>query len=111
MPPVKKTLDHRGTQYGEYKTQAELARLLKMCMTESLYPLSPFQSEALDMIQHKIARILNGNPNFIDNWRDIAGYAQLVVDILSSTPGATDVKVEYVTVPEKKWPKRQRGKR
>lgn len=34
------------------------------------------------MIAHKLARIMNGDPNYIDNWTDIAGYAQLVVDIL-----------------------------
>jgi len=30
------------------------------------------------MIFCKIARILNGDPNLIDNWHDIAGYAKLV---------------------------------
>jgi hypothetical protein len=30
------------------------------------------------MIQHKISRILNGNPNHIDSWADIAGYAHIV---------------------------------
>ena len=30
------------------------------------------------MIQHKIARVLNGDPNYPDNWHDIAGYARLV---------------------------------
>lgn len=30
------------------------------------------------MIQHKIARILNGGKSHVDNWHDIAGYATLV---------------------------------
>jgi hypothetical protein len=34
------------------------------------------------MIFHKIARILNGNPDYVDNWIDIAGYAKLVADDL-----------------------------
>jgi hypothetical protein len=34
------------------------------------------------MICHKIARILNGDPNYADSWVDIAGYAQLVADRL-----------------------------
>lgn len=31
-----------------------------------------------EMIAHKIARILNGDPNYADNWHDIAGYATLI---------------------------------
>jgi hypothetical protein len=40
------------------------------------------QIEALDMICHKIGRILNGDPNYADSWVDIAGYAKLVADRL-----------------------------
>jgi len=40
------------------------------------------QAEALDMIFSKIARILNGDPNHLDSWTDIAGYATLVADRL-----------------------------
>jgi hypothetical protein len=44
--------------------------------------LNPSQREALDMIQHKIGRILAGNPNHHDHWHDIAGYATLVANEL-----------------------------
>ena len=44
--------------------------------------MQAFQREALEMIQHKIARIINGDPNYADSWVDIAGYAQLVVNEL-----------------------------
>ena len=40
------------------------------------------QAEAIDMIFSKLARILNGDPNYADNWIDIAGYATLVADRL-----------------------------
>ena len=30
------------------------------------------------MIQHKIARMLNGDPTYLDNIVDISGYATLV---------------------------------
>lgn len=36
--------------------------------------------EALDMLANKLSRALNGNPEYVDTWLDIAGYAQLVVD-------------------------------
>ena len=35
------------------------------------------------MIQHKIGRILNGDPNYDDNWKDIAGYSKLIADELN----------------------------
>lgn len=44
--------------------------------------LSSDKQEALEMIAHKIGRILNGDPNYKDSWTDIAGYAQLVADTL-----------------------------
>lgn len=38
--------------------------------------------EALEMIAHKVGRILNGDPAYSDSWVDIAGYAKLVADRL-----------------------------
>lgn len=34
------------------------------------------------MIQHKIGRVLNGDPNYDDNWIDICGYSKLIADEL-----------------------------
>ena len=45
--------------------------------------LTSSQKEALDMIQHKIGRILNGDPTYDDSWKDIAGYATLIVNELN----------------------------
>ena len=44
--------------------------------------LAADQIEALDMIFHKIGRIINGDPDYVDSWVDIAGYAKLVADRL-----------------------------
>ena len=30
------------------------------------------------MIAHKMGRILNGDPSYIDSWTDIVGYAKLI---------------------------------
>jgi hypothetical protein len=38
--------------------------------------------EALDMIQHKAARILTGDPRHLDHWVDIGGYAARVAEAL-----------------------------
>jgi hypothetical protein len=40
------------------------------------------QREAIDMIIHKLGRIINGNPDKVDSWRDVAGYSTLVADRL-----------------------------
>ena len=40
-------------------------------------PLSDTQKESLEMIVHKIGRILAGDPSFQDHWDDIAGYAKI----------------------------------
>ena len=77
---VNKTLDERGERYGKFSNHAELSQKLKQARKEKAtwWNLSPSQQESLEMIAHKIARILNGDPNYADNWHDIAGYATLI---------------------------------
>lgn len=78
-------LDERGKRYGEFSGHAEITQELKRVMqtTRNWHEkLSDSHREALEMIQHKIGRILNGDPNYADSWVDIAGYAQLVSDEL-----------------------------
>ena len=58
------------------------AQEAKQELAKSLAELSR-QAEAMDMIIHKIGRIINGNPDVVDHWLDIAGYAQLVADRLN----------------------------
>lgn len=69
------------------KFQDELAVVMQnlksvMRDTPNWECLKPSQREALEMIQHKIGRILNGDPDYDDNWVDISGYATLVVEEL-----------------------------
>lgn len=42
--------------------------------------LDPDMKQALTVIADKIARILNGDPFYVDNWHDIQGYAKLIED-------------------------------
>lgn len=82
---IHKILEERGKNYGDFKQQAVISQALKSTMFMSScgrVNLNPSQIEALEMIFVKIARILNGNPNYKDNWVDIAGYATLVANIL-----------------------------
>jgi hypothetical protein len=77
-------LSIRGKTHGDFTIHAEISMGLKeqieACQNWS--SLSFVQKEALHMIQHKIGRILAGDPNHKDHWDDIAGYAKLVSDRL-----------------------------
>ncbi len=44
--------------------------------------LSPAKQVALSMYAEKISRILNGDSNDVDHWRDITGYSELVIETL-----------------------------
>lgn len=80
---VKKILAQRQKTHGSFTTHAQISQHLKNVMrVYGLDNLDAYQIEALEMIAHKIARILNGNPNYRDHWDDIAGYATLVAEEL-----------------------------
>ncbi len=73
-------LNKRETTHGDYVTVSTLAQKLKANIRHHvLSELTKDQRESLDMICSKIGRICSGNPNEVDHWRDIAGYAELVV--------------------------------
>ena len=75
-------LEQRGSRYGTFKDQAQLVQGFKQVMENSLRwnDLKPYQKEALEMIQHKISRMLNGDPMYLDNVEDILGYGKLMLD-------------------------------
>lgn len=82
---TEQLITERGSRYGKFKNGAEIMQELKDVMREvdGWHNLTPSQREALDMIQHKIGRILNGDPTYDDSWKDIAGYATLIVNELN----------------------------
>lgn len=79
-------LDDRGSRYGNYLEQTRITNALLRVIDGSLRDrgksLQPDQADCLNMIAVKISRIINGDPDYADNWRDIAGYATLVADRL-----------------------------
>jgi hypothetical protein len=75
-------LDDRHKTYGTFMDVSAVAVGLKQIIRDRRPDLMPDQEEALSLICTKIARIVNGDPNHIDSWRDVAGYAQLVADRL-----------------------------
>lgn len=83
MSTIEETLEEREKRYGNFTTHADITQKLKKIVWTAIrskcdYAITHVQSEALDMIMHKVGRILNGDPSYADNWHDIAGYATLV---------------------------------
>lgn len=79
---IKKILEERKKTHGDFTDHASVTQDLKRSMQikNGWDRLTSPQRECLDMIAHKIGRILAGNPNERDHWHDIAGYATLVAD-------------------------------
>jgi hypothetical protein len=84
--PVDETLDARAQDYGTFKDGAALMQGIKRLLADHARvhdkTFADDQWEALEMIVHKMARIVNGNPDKVDSWVDIAGYATLIADRL-----------------------------
>ena len=70
---------NRDHQHGGMEAVGNVSQLLKDAMRDgrNWERLSCGHREALDLIQHKIARILSGaDPHDPQHWEDVAGYAQ-----------------------------------
>lgn len=80
MSTIDTTLAERGTRYGDFAGHAKITQDMKRAMAASRRwsSLKDDQKEALEMVVHKIGRILNGDPDYQDSWTDIIGYARLV---------------------------------
>lgn len=105
---IEATLKERGDRYGKFEDHAKLCQGLKDLMQNFRLPnqggevwktqwekLAPDQKQALEVIMDKVARILNGDPNYLDNWHDIQGYAKLVEDRLKGeAPSCPDKETQ-----------------
>jgi len=79
MPDINETLAERGGTHGNFTFSSITVQTAKSLMRDAPHwgYLTCAQREALDMIQHKIGRILHGDPNCLDHWVDLQGYAKL----------------------------------
>lgn len=90
---VQETLSDRDKTHGSYPLVAQTIQDLKVYTrmaddrarknNPDRPNLTPAQAEGLDMIMHKVGRILNGDPNTADHWHDIAGYATLNANLIT----------------------------
>lgn len=91
---IEHTLAERLKTHGSFVENGRIMQALKDVARSGVNwdRLAPYQKEAIDMNLHKIGRILSGDPNCLDHWRDIAGYATLVEKELSAVqpPASAD---------------------
>ncbi len=83
---IEATLAERQAQYGCFedvaRTTGKIMEALSEVRTNGLNDLPHTHRMALYMIASKMARIVNGDFNYRDNWHDIGGYSKLIEDLL-----------------------------
>lgn len=80
---VDATLTERQSQYGCYEDVAHVTQQILSALRIGNYDKLPApMKESLHMIASKMARIVNGDPEYLDNWHDIGGYAKLIEKLI-----------------------------
>lgn len=80
--PGQAIIQERAKIRGDFSDQSQVSQDLKDTLRGSANfrddKLNYGQREALEHILEKIARLATGDPNEIDAWADISGYATLI---------------------------------
>lgn len=78
---IDDTLNERAKTHGSYVEQSKVSQYFKQTLRACPQwgGLTLLQKESIEMIAAKLSRIVHGDPQEVDHWRDIAGYAQLAV--------------------------------
>ena len=86
---VNEMLAGRQARYGSFGGHAKIAQGLKAVMHDApnWSKLTDVQKEGLEMVQHKIARMLNGDPKYLDNIVDVVGYSTLIKNVMEQDDG------------------------
>ena len=98
---IEEILTSRSKYHGDFckvaKLHTELIECFKTHSTNTWeVDYNEAQMVALDMIFHKLSRIGCGNNREIDHWRDIAGYASLVVKELDKTWAKDNIEIQRI---------------
>lgn len=113
---VAATLAERGNRYGRFEDHSRAAQMIQHAIETFSKPhldddgqelpftnyyspwhiLPPIMQRALTTIADKIARVLNGDAYYQDNWHDIQGYAKLVEDFCKKEALRQKQQAEYV---------------
>lgn len=80
---IEHTLFDRAKTHGDYDANAQIAEGIKDVFyrfaAEGGARLTAAERYTVDMIATKLGRIGAGDPHFADHWRDIAGYATVLL--------------------------------
>lgn len=80
---IESTLSQRQSQYGCYEDVAHVTQQILSALRIGNYDKLPApMKESLHMIASKMARIVNGDPEYLDNWHDIGGYSKLIEKLI-----------------------------
>lgn len=87
MKEIQAITDARGARYGDFTDHARTTQGIKAEIELALKENVLFKRldidkqnvvrEGLEMIAHKIGRIVNGDPAYDDSWLDIEGYSKI----------------------------------
>lgn len=97
-------LDERKKTHGSFGHHARTTQRLKAVVRgePKFDNMPPTHREALEMILHKIGRIMAGDHDFQDHWDDIAGYAIRVSEEIQGSPKMVCDDIEgYATLVSK----------
>lgn len=85
MDQLDDTVKTRDARYGGFQNVAAITQKFKTIMkcAPSYAKMTDVQKEGMEMVLHKCARLLSGDPAHRDSWHDIQGYAKLVEDRLA----------------------------
>lgn len=80
LPGIEATLAECGARYGVFTEHSRIAMNIQAAIQDSpnWQYLAPDMKHAMQIIADKLARCLNGDFNYIDNWHDIVGYGKLI---------------------------------
>lgn len=92
--PIKEVLQERGNRYGTFESNAKTCQLLKNVLhsQDGWYRMSYVQREAVEMIMHKVSRLVNGDATYLDTVVDISGYNQLMLDHMRKSGDGQEVE-------------------
>ena len=98
-------LSDREQTHGLFREVAGYSQAIKQLMRTSRNwgRLDVTQAQALEVVADKVARILCGDPSYLDHWQDGAGYFELVVRDLveAQAPATREVDMPRATMPDR----------
>jgi len=81
MGDIEKILAEREKTHGDFTEHSAISQGLKRALfaNPKAAALSDVKREALELVCHKLARIVAGDSNHVDSYVDICGYITLAL--------------------------------